>query len=94
MPTRDRRLWVHGLVEEAGAKSVAFARTELEALGAALRQIPDIIVSDVNLLSGTGPDAVTGNPEALQDYDHDGVMEKPLIATELKQEIARLTIRR
>ena len=93
------------VVEEAGAKSIAFAQTELEAVSAALQRKPDIIVSDVKLLTGTGPDAVTsirqqvgripaifitGNPEALDGYDHDGVMEKPLIAQRLKQEVARL----
>jgi len=47
------------VVEEAGATSVTFAQTELEALRAAMARRLDIIVSDVSLLTGTGPDAVT-----------------------------------
>ena len=46
------------LVEEAGATSVDFARTELEAIVAARQRKPDIILSDVQLLDGTGPAAV------------------------------------
>jgi CheY-like chemotaxis protein len=96
------------LVEEAGAKSVAFAQSELEALSAALDHTPDIIISDVRLLSGSGPAAVTsirhrvgnvpaifitGTPEALKGYDHDGVMEKPVVAARLKQEVTRIVMR-
>lgn len=95
------------VVEQAGAKTVAYAQTELEAVSAALEQRPNIIVSDVRLLTGTGPDAVTsirlqvgrvpaifitGNPEALAGYDHDGVMEKPFEADRLKATVARLAL--
>ncbi len=68
---------------------------------------PDIIVSDVRLLTGTGPDAVTsirlrvgrvpaffinGNPEALDGYDHDGVQGKPFESDPLKQQVERLAV--
>lgn len=93
------------VVEEAGAKSIAFAQTELEAVSAAMEHKPDIIVSDVKLLTGSGPEAVTsirlrigrvpaifvtGNPEELDGYDHDGIMEKPFEADRLRQEVAKL----
>lgn len=76
------------IIEQGVAKSIAFTQTELEALSAAMQRGPDIIVSDVKLLTGSGPDAVTsirlrmgrvsavfitGNPEALDGYDHDGL---------------------
>ena len=95
------------VVEEAGATSVTFAQTELEALSAAMARMPDIIVSDVRLLTGTGPDAVTsirlcvgrvpaifitGNPEALDRYDHDGVLGKPFQSDQLKQQVERLAV--
>jgi CheY-like chemotaxis protein len=95
------------VVEEAGATSVTFAQTELEALRAAMARRPDIIVSDVSLLTGTGPDAVTsirlcvgrvpaifitGNPEALDRYDHDGVLGKPFESDQLKQQVERLAV--
>lgn len=66
---------------------------------------PDIIVSDVRLLTGTGPAAVssirsqvgrvpaifiTGNPEALDGYDHDGLMAKPFETDRLRASVARL----
>ena len=46
------------LVERAGAKSIATACTEDEAVQAAHDRPPDIILSDVKLLVGTGPCAV------------------------------------
>jgi len=97
------------VVEQAGARSIAFAQTELEAVSAAMARKPDIIVSDVNLLTGNGPDAVTsirlrvgrvpavfitGNPEALAGYDHDGLMGKPFKEERLRQTVARLAVPR
>lgn len=46
------------LVSHAGATSVATASTEQDAISAARRQKPEIILSDVNLHIGTGPRAV------------------------------------
>lgn len=95
------------LVEQAGVKTIAYAQTELEAVSAAMERRPDVIVSDVKLLTGTGPDAVTsirlrvgrvpaifitGNPEALEGYDHDGLMEKPFEEDQLKATVARFAI--
>lgn len=91
-------------VEQAGVTTISYAQTELEAVSAAMAHKPDIIVSDVRLLTGSGPDAVTsirqrvgripaifitGNPEALDGYDHDGVMVKPFQADLLKETVAR-----
>lgn len=93
------------IIEQGVAKSIAFTQTELEALSAAMQRGPDIIVSDVKLLTGSGPDAVTsirlrmgrvsavfitGNPEALDGYDHDGLMEKPFADERLRQTFADL----
>ncbi|MCC2976634.1 response regulator [Sphingomonas sp. PL-96] len=46
------------LAEEAGATSIARAATEGDAISAAREKLPGIILSDVNLLTGTGPRAV------------------------------------
>jgi CheY-like chemotaxis protein len=47
------------LLAGAGATSFDFAVTESEAVNAALQRAPDVITSDVTLLEGTGPAAVT-----------------------------------
>ncbi|MEW9856532.1 response regulator [Novosphingobium sp. M1R2S20] len=95
------------LVEQAGAKSISYAQTELEAVSAAMDRKPDIIVSDVKLLTGNGPDAVTsirrrlgrvptifitGNAEALHGYDYDGLMDKPFEEDRFRATIARFVI--
>lgn len=95
------------VVEDAGARSVSIAQTELEAVSAALQRKPDFIISDVRLLTGSGPQAVTsirlqigrvptlfitGTPEALEGYDHDGVMQKPFQAEQLKQMVQRIAV--
>lgn len=46
------------LVKDAGATSTAQADTQDSAIEAARRQRPEIILSDVRLISGTGPLAV------------------------------------
>ena len=46
------------LAQEAGATSIVTAMTEDEAVAAARERTPSIILSDVNLLTGTGPGAV------------------------------------
>ena len=50
--------YISELASEAGATSTSVAATEREAVQAARDQAPDIIMSDVNLLEGTGPCAV------------------------------------
>jgi DNA-binding NarL/FixJ family response regulator len=45
---------VGNVVAQAGPRSVSFARTCLEAVGAAMERRPEIIVSDVELLTGPG----------------------------------------
>jgi two-component system, response regulator PdtaR len=44
--------------EEAGARSVAYASTEDDAVAEALAHPPSFIISDVRLIEGTGPRAV------------------------------------
>jgi len=46
-------------VREAGAISVSVAATEREAIELAIARRPDLIASDVRLLEGTGPAAVS-----------------------------------
>lgn len=46
------------LIEQAGATSIAQADTQDAAIEQARNRRPDIIVSDVKLLQGTGPAAV------------------------------------
>ena len=46
------------LAEDAGATSVGMADTEANAVKAAHEHQPDVIVSDVRLIEGTGPSAV------------------------------------
>lgn len=57
--------YVTHLAEQAGATSVATACTEDEAVQAAYERLPGIIISDVNLLAGTGPHAVQRIMSAL-----------------------------
>jgi len=46
------------LAEDAGATSIGTADTEADAVMAAQEQRPDVILSDVRLIEGTGPRAV------------------------------------
>jgi CheY-like chemotaxis protein len=47
------------LLEEEGATSFSFAETEDEAVAAALAYPPALITSDVKLVEGTGPHAIS-----------------------------------
>lgn len=73
------------LAEDAGATSISTADTEAEAITAALDRRPDVILSDVRLIEGTGPNAVvriqsdcgpipvifvTGTPEECKPCDY------------------------
>ena len=51
--------------ETAGARSVAFAVTEAEAVAEATANPPAFIISDVKLAEGTGPKAVERITSAL-----------------------------
>jgi CheY-like chemotaxis protein len=50
---------LEAMLEMEGATSFSFAHTEDGAVDAALARIPDLITSDVRLVHGTGPGAVT-----------------------------------
>lgn len=94
------------LAERAGATSVATACTEDEAVQAAHAHTPDIILSDVNLLVGTGPCAVrtitsalgripvifiTGTPEACHPREASSViLHKPINAAGVMDAFRRL----
>ena len=50
--------YVEQLARDAGATSVVIADCQVDAIDAAIRHTPEIILSDVNLRAGTGPRAV------------------------------------
>lgn len=56
---------IAALAEDGGATSVRIAATEQDAVDAARDRPPSIILSDVRLLEGTGPGAVTAIRRAL-----------------------------
>jgi CheY-like chemotaxis protein len=55
------------LLEDEGAVTFDYAATEEAAVTAALAHQPDFITSDVKLLSGTGPQAVSRIHDTLGD---------------------------
>lgn len=97
---------VGDIAEQAGASTIDFAHTQHEAVEAALRHRPDIIISDVRLLAGTGPEAVivirraygdipvifiTGNPEdCVSCVEASTVLTKPVRADHLIREFQRM----
>lgn len=81
--------YVSDIAERAGATSIVTADTEAGAVAAAAARKPDIILSDVILLAGTGPHAVrtiteragpipvifiTGTPDACEPCNPPGVV--------------------
>lgn len=90
---------VADIARDAGATSIDMADTQQGAVEAAEQHLPAIILSDVNLLEGTGPRAVetiqkahgpipvifiTGTPEACIPCDPPSViMGKPVHAGNL-----------
>lgn len=54
-------------LEDEGATSFSFAATEQDAVDLAMQHRPTIITSDVNLLEGTGPEAVAQIHRRLGD---------------------------
>jgi DNA-binding NtrC family response regulator len=94
------------LAEEAGATSTSIASTEDGAVAAAYERTPDMILSDVKLLAGTGPGAVqtimstigripvifiTGTPDACQPCEPPAViLLKPIDAARVIETFRRL----
>ena len=94
------------LTEEAGATSIATAVTEDEAISAARELVPNIILSDVRLVGGTGPRAVqaitadagevpvifiTGTPEECRPCEPGVViLRKPIQPSTLVDTFRRL----
>ena len=83
---------IRAVLARSGATSFSFADTEREAVASARESRPEVIVSDVLLSSGFGPDAVrsihaehgvipaifiTGTPEQCRGCDPEAVLEKP-----------------
>jgi CheY-like chemotaxis protein len=94
------------VVTAAGATSVVHAETEADAIAEARARRPEIIMSDVKLLDGTGPAAVerilaelgpipvifvTGTPEDCRPCEPPAVvLGKPIIEAEITAHFRRL----
>lgn len=94
------------LVEAAGATSISQAMTQQEAIEQARVRRPKIILSDVQLIEGTGPLAVrairaelgaipvifvTGTPEACKPYEAPAVvLTKPICEREIAHHFRQL----
>ena len=83
---------IRGTLRSAGASSFSFADTERDALECAREVRPEVIISDVMLSDGFGPEAVraiwrelgdvpaifvTGTPDQCHGCDPAMVIEKP-----------------
>lgn len=94
------------VLEDEGITSFAFARSEEQAVAAAMAMRPDMITSDVTLVHGTGPHAVrvihdrlgdipvifvTATPESCEPCDPPGVVLcKPIDPDALARALHRL----
>ena len=94
------------IAREAGATSIATADSQQAGIDAALARPPAVILSDVQLATGTGPLAVqaireqlgpmpvifvTGTPEACVDCDYaEAILEKPVAAAEVISAFRRI----
>jgi CheY-like chemotaxis protein len=94
------------MLEEEGVTSFDVAATETDAITAAMANRPQLITSDVKLLAGTGPAAVseihrrigdvpvifiTGTPEDCKPCNPPGiVLRKPFAARELRAAFNRM----
>ena len=91
---------IRATVAVAGATSFSFADTEREALESAREHRPEVIISDVLLAAGFGPQAVstihaelgaipaifvTGTPDQCHGCPPDRILEKPFSPGELTQ---------
>ena len=89
---------IRSTIARAGATSFSFVDTELEAVGSARERRPEVIVSDVVLSTGFGPEAVrsiraehgaiaaifiTGTPDQCHGCDPEWILEKPFSPNEL-----------
>ncbi|RYY15459.1 MAG: response regulator [Alphaproteobacteria bacterium] len=89
------------VARDNGATSVDRAETEADAVALALARPPAVILSDVQLLEGTGPLAVlairehlgplpvifiTATPDACQPCDYAAtILRKPIMLAEVSQ---------
>lgn len=89
---------IRATLSRAGASSFSFADTEREALAQAQAARPEVIISDVLLSDGFGPDAVrsirkelgdipaifiTGTPEQCRGCDPQMIIDKPFSPAQL-----------
>lgn len=88
------------LLRELGLASVEIARSPQEALTEAMRRRPDLITADVQIIGGTGIEAiqaivrelgeipyffVTGNLDMLRNTVAPAVVEKPISHQEFRR---------
>lgn len=88
--------YISDLAEDAGATSTHIAATPAEAVASAMACKPEVILSDVQIIDGTGPQAVeeirrrlgpvpviyiTGTPDACESCDYAAaILTKPVNA--------------
>ena len=90
---------IRATLADSGASSFSFADTESDALACAREMRPEVIVSDVMLAQGLGPEAVraihgelgqiptifiTGTPERCCGCDPQMIIEKPFSPARLE----------
>ncbi len=83
---------IRSTVQRAGATSFSFADTHRDAVESAREARPEVIISDVMLATGFGPEAVreihrehgeipaifvTATPDQCRGCDPDRILEKP-----------------
>ena len=96
---------IRATVARAGTTSFSFADTEAQAVERARESLPEMIISDVMLASGFGPEAVrtihaehgaiptifiTATPEQCRGCDPELVLEKPFSEHQLAALFRRL----
>ena len=89
---------IRDTLQPAGATSFSFADTHRDAVECARESRPEVIISDVMLASGFGPEAVraihaehgeiptifvTATPEQCRGCDPERILEKPFSTREL-----------
>lgn len=83
---------VQEVLDALGGCSVSIAETEQDAVSDAMRQRPDLIISDVRLREGTGPAAVGRIRAAIGPVSAFYVTASPEIARALDPE-ARILVK-
>ena len=100
--------YIVDIAVDAGATSFDIADTPATAVAMALARVPAVILSDVQIIDGTGPEAVaeirkqlgalpvifiTAAPEACEPYDFAAaILTKPITARHLADVFRRIAL--